>query len=189
MRIHPLLTAAVLCAAGCGAAPPPSPTPTPALMPAQPSLPASPTPTLLPAPSPSPTTAPAASPTADAFPVLRVPSGDSVEVEVEGEARLVRYIGLDAPDPGEPGFEDSRRANERLVGGKAVRLEADVQDRDSEGVLLRYVYVGGQLVNRELVRQGYARALAEPPNLTFADEFAELESQARYAGVGLWGQQ
>src|SRR6185295_15463235 len=65
-------------------------------------------------------------------------------------------------------------------------LELDAEHRDRYGRLLAYVWVGPTMVNAELVRGGYARALPIPPNLRHARLFAALESAARAARRGLW---
>jgi micrococcal nuclease len=52
--------------------------------------------------------------------------------------------------------------------------------------LLRYVYVGDVMVNAELVRQGYARARAYPPDTKYQDQLAALQREAQEAGLGLW---
>ncbi len=108
-------------------------------------------------------------------------------VEVDGEIHEVRYIGIDCPEGTEPlGLEASRK-NAELVGGKVVELERDVSETDRYGRLLRYVWVGGLLVNGELVRLGYARARAYPPDTRYQELLARWEAEARDAGRGLWG--
>jgi micrococcal nuclease len=68
-----------------------------------------------------------------------------------------------------------------------VRLEFDVQERDRYGRLLAYVYLeDGTFVNAEILRQGYGVLLTVPPNVKFAEEFLEIQRQAREAGRGLW---
>ncbi len=122
--------------------------------------------------------------------VVRVIDGDTIEVETGDR---VRYIGMDAPetvDPRKPvqcfGAEASKK-NRELVEGKSVRLKRDISDRDAYGRLLRYAYLQeGQLVNLELVRQGYARALTFPPDVEYADEFVAAEESARRSKLGLW---
>jgi micrococcal nuclease len=125
--------------------------------------------------------------------VVRVVDGDTIEVTLDGGAEDVRYIGVDTPEsvtPGEPIECFGRRAgafNERLVGGKKVRLSFDEELRDRYGRLLAYVRVGGRLVNAELLRGGFARTLTIPPNDSRAGAFARLEAAAGRAGRGLWG--
>jgi micrococcal nuclease len=129
--------------------------------------------------------------------VTRVVDGDTVKVRLAPGrgTRTVRYIGVDTPEtvkPGEPVqcFGKAASAfNERLVEGRRVRLKIGRERRDRYGRLLAYVYVRGRgnpFVNAELLRRGYARTLAIPPNTDRAGRFAELERRARNDGRGLW---
>jgi micrococcal nuclease len=110
-----------------------------------------------------------------------------------GRVERVRYIGVDTPETAKPGVpvecyaDRAHEFNERLVGGREVRLELDVEERDRYGRLLAYVYAGGAMVNAALVREGYADVLTVPPNVRFAARFRRLASEARRAGTGLWG--
>ena len=78
--------------------------------------------------------------------VVKVVSGDTIHVFVNGDVDRVRYIGVTAPDPGdgspESGDSQGREAlkfNRGLMDARNVRLELDVQERDPEGRLLAYV--------------------------------------------------
>lgn len=118
--------------------------------------------------------------------VTQVIDGDTIIIE--GNYR-VRYIGIDTPEV-YPKVEDygieAWEANRRLVGGKEVRLERDVTEKDKYGRLLRYVYVGDVFVNAELVRWGLAEAKAYPPDIKYQDYLEKLEAEARLAGRGMW---
>ncbi|HSP54769.1 MAG TPA: thermonuclease family protein, partial [Dehalococcoidia bacterium] len=71
--------------------------------------------------------------------VTRVVDGDTIEVEINGETRKLRYIGINTPetvDPRRPvecfGHEASDY-NRRLVEGKTVGLEKDISETDQFG--------------------------------------------------------
>jgi micrococcal nuclease len=125
--------------------------------------------------------------------VTRVVDGDTIVVSIGGKEFRVRYIGIDTPetvDPRRPvgcfGVEASKR-NSELVDGMTIGLERDVSETDSFGRLLRYVWVGDQMVNATLVEEGYATASAYPPDVRYSDTFVELQSEARSEERGLWG--
>jgi micrococcal nuclease len=124
--------------------------------------------------------------------VVRVVDGDTIVVRLGGREERVRYIGVDTPESVKPQTpiqcfaERASAFNARLVEGRTVRLEQDVDARDRYGRLLAYVRANGVFVNAELVRRGYARPLTVPPNVRYAGRFARLASQARAAGTGLW---
>ena len=125
--------------------------------------------------------------------VVHVNDGDTIDVRIGDRIERVRYIGMDAPEiphygvGGARAGEAASRLNQSLVGRRHVRLELDVERRDHYGRLLAYVWVGGTMVNLELVRFGYARVLTIPPNRRYARAFAAAEAAARAAGRGLWG--
>ena len=129
--------------------------------------------------------------------VTRVVDGDTVKVRLSGGrgTKTVRYIGVDTPEtvkPDEPVQCYGKQAstfNERLVEGRLVRLEVGRERTDRYGRLLAYVHLRGHgdpFVNAELLRRGYARTLAIPPNTDRAGRFAELQRLARDKGRGLW---
>lgn len=124
--------------------------------------------------------------------VVRVVDGDTVHVRVGERVEKVRYIGVNAPEVHypergeEPGGREAAEVNRTLVEGKRVRLELDVQERDRHRRLLAYVWVGGVMVNAELVRRGYAQVMTVPPNVRYQDLFLRLQRDAREAGRGLW---
>lgn len=99
----------------------------------------------------------------------------------------MRYIGIDTPEDGEPNSEIAMEANKALVEGQDVFVEQDVSITDQYGRLLLYVYLSdGTFVNDELVKRGFAIAKAYPPDVKYQELFAESQSQAMDAGVGMW---
>jgi len=126
--------------------------------------------------------------------VVRVIDGDTIEVCCIGWRReSIRYIGIDTPETSHPtkSFaaygKEAKEANRKLVDGKAVRLEFDVQQRDRHGRLLAYVYLeDGTFVNARLVEQGYAQVMTVPPNVKYQELFLKLQQDARTASRGLW---
>jgi hypothetical protein len=99
----------------------------------------------------------------------------------------VRYLGINCPEADSDMGVVASDINRALVEGKTVELEQDVSDTDEYERLLRYVYVGDLLVNAELIRLGYAHAVTLDPDLAHADEFLQLEQDARLEGRGVWG--
>jgi micrococcal nuclease len=125
--------------------------------------------------------------------VVRVVDGDTINVQIGERVEKVRYIGVNTPElrhPSrgeEPGARQAHEVNRRLVEGRRVRLELDVQARDRYGRLLAYVWVGDTMVNAELLRLGFAQVMTVPPNVRHQALFTKLQRDARAAGRGLWG--
>jgi micrococcal nuclease len=121
--------------------------------------------------------------------ITRVIDGDTVEIE---GGQKVRYIGIDTPetvDPRKPvqcfGAEASKK-NKDLVEGKIVRMEKDVTDKDKYGRLLRYVYVGDDFINVEMVKQGFAYSYSYPPDIKFQNQILQAQQEAEAGKRGLW---
>jgi len=136
--------------------------------------------------------------------VSRVIDGDTLKLE-SGER--VRLIGIDTPEMHESDklYRDSQRTGQdvrtiqalgrrayevtkKLVEGKRVSLEFDVEKYDKYGRLLAYVYLNkdGTFVNAEIIKQGYASLMTIPPNVKYADLFSKLYQEARKNKRGLW---
>ena len=137
--------------------------------------------------------------------VTRVIDGDTIEVRIEeridgagagraeiGSVEAVRLIGIDTPESVRPGTpiecfgREASAAAKTLLEGETVTLIKDVEERDSFGRLLRYVYIGAEMANSRLVVNGYASAFTYPPNVRHADLFVHLERAARDNNRGLW---
>ena len=125
--------------------------------------------------------------------VVRAVDGDTIEARIDGVLEDVRYIGVDTPEtvkPGAPVQCFGHRAsdfNRHLAEHRRARLVFGVERRDVYGRLLAYVYIGHRFANAELVRRGFARTLAIPPNTRYRALFGHLELHAAQLGRGLWG--
>ncbi len=129
--------------------------------------------------------------------VTRVIDGDTIEVEIGGEQKKVRLIGIDTPETVDPrravgcfGKEASDETK-RVLESKQVSLEKDVSETDKFGRSLRYVYLKLDdetilFVNDYLVRQGFAHALTFPPDIKYSQRFVEAQKEARESLRGLW---
>ncbi|WP_116367113.1 thermonuclease family protein [Parahaliea mediterranea] len=115
--------------------------------------------------------------------VSRVVEGDTlVVVDSDNQRHLVRLRGVDAPQPSQPFGEGARRCLEELVGGRSVRLSADMRSR--EQTLVSEVYLASRPVSQLLIQRGCAwwDTRSAPYDL----ELGRLESAARRARRGLW---
>lgn len=115
--------------------------------------------------------------------VKRVIDGDTIELE---DGTRVRYIGMDTPEAGDCFSQESTEENKKLVEGKKVKIETDVQKFDKYGRLLAYVFVGETFVNEELVRRGVAQVLTYPPDVKYTEKFVAAQKEAREKKLGLW---
>lgn len=128
--------------------------------------------------------------------LLWVIDGDTIDATVDGRRQRVRLIGIDTPETKKEntpvecyGPEATAFAQSLLPKGTALYLERDVVGRDDYGRLLAYVYRADDrvFINSEMVRQGFARLLTVPPNVSHVDDFIAVNREARTAKRGLWG--
>jgi len=126
--------------------------------------------------------------------VREVIDGDTIVLR---DGRKVRYLGINAPEHGQPYAREGTNSNRRLVGGLSVRLEFDQVREDRHGRLLAYVYatkceVRGTkcgeetLVNEQLLAEGLAHVFFMPPNTRFAERLLQVQEKAHTARRGMW---
>ena len=118
--------------------------------------------------------------------VIRVIDGDTIEVRIDGTDYMVRYIGIDTPEKDNNFGVYASNKNSELVSWKWVTLVKDVSETDQYDRLLRYVFVGDQFVNYELVVQGFAHAEDYSPDSACKNTFSDAQNQARSSEVGIW---
>ena len=135
--------------------------------------------------------------------VTKVVDGDTLHVELNGKKEKVRLIGVDTPETKHPRKgkefygEEAYLFTKNKLEGKAVFLEFDVSQRDRYGRLLAYVWTAKPkqvpiseyediMFNIQLLKKGYARLMAVPPNVKYVYLFREYATQARKEGAGIW---
>ena len=141
--------------------------------------------------------------------VVEVVDGDTMDVRYRnGSTDTVRLLGVDTPEVGaepEPaefeGVPDTESGREWLrewghrasefaraeLAGEEVRVVVDPKSdvRGDYGRLLVYVHADGDLFNRVLLEQGYARMYDS--RFSRRANFSDAEARAQTAGAGLWG--
>ena len=122
--------------------------------------------------------------------LTEVRDGDTAVTE-SGEQ--IRLIGVSAPELDECGGEEARRALVGLTANRQVYFDKDEEATDRFGRLLRYVYVRGSgksegdtMVNKEMVRLGYALESRVAPNVRHQDALRNMQTEAEREGRGLW---
>ena len=107
----------------------------------------------------------------------------------------MELIGIDTPESVHPDEEKNSKYGEQaseytkqLLEGKTVKLEFDVEEKDSYGRLLAYVYVDDIMVNKKLLEEGLAQIATYPPNVKYVDEFTKIQEEARENKKGFWAE-
>lgn len=119
--------------------------------------------------------------------VSRVVDGDTVVLD---DGTIVRYLGITAPETGEPLEEEATEANEKLTKNKTVKLEYESYTGDKFGRLLAYVFVKNKNVSLELVKKGLAKVVIlqkRKPSI-YQDQLLKAQDEAKQKKLGIWSE-
>ncbi len=151
--------------------------------------------------------------------LIRVSDGDTIVVNLDGEEESIRLIGIDTPEKFQSDKLERDDANsplskaeiqrlgkqasevtEKLVEGKWLFLELDVEERDRYRRLLAYVYFKDargdytfgderfKQLNLEIVKAGWAEPLTIPPNVRYSKDYLSASQLARSQDQGMWAE-
>ncbi len=129
------------------------------------------------------------------YDVVRTVDGDTIVLDIDGNEKTVRLIGVDAPESVHPdptrNTDDGKAASEWMseyLSGKQVYIEYGMDPTDDYGRTLAYVYMddGSTMIQEELLRAGYAATMKIQPNTKYAVRFDKDEQEAQSNQVGLW---
>tara|TARA_B110000879_G_C11024136_1_gene452112 strand:- start:156 stop:629 length:474 start_codon:yes stop_codon:yes gene_type:complete len=114
--------------------------------------------------------------------VVKIADGDTLTLLTGSNEKIkVRLAGIDTPERKQPFGSEAKQALSKLVFQKKALIEVETKDR--YGRTVGIVFVDGQNINYELVRQGMAWVYRKYTN----DEILyELEAQAKTKKTGLW---
>ncbi|MFH2036262.1 MAG: thermonuclease family protein [Candidatus Zixiibacteriota bacterium] len=122
----------------------------------------------------------------DRFRVMRIIDGDTFELE---GGDLVRLIGIDSPERGEPYYDSARILLESIILNKNINLEYSQKRRDGYGRLLGYAYIDSFFINGEIVRRGFAYVYLFRDNIRDTSQIYGLlnsQNNAINDRIGLW---
>jgi micrococcal nuclease len=117
---------------------------------------------------------------------IKVIDGDSLVVKIGSEEKVVRLIGVDAPEKNEPLYHEAKRRLEEMILNKHLILKKDVREKDKYGRALRYAYIKGKFVNAFLIEEGLAVPEIIPPDVAQAKKLLSTAHSAQKKARGLW---
>ena len=126
--------------------------------------------------------------------VSRVTDGDTIRVRDDKVEKIIRLVGIDAPEishkkwePSQPYGQAATKYLAGLVLNKTVEIKEYGQDR--YGRTLGVVFLGGKNVNLEMVKAGYAEVYRGTDAKGFdSAPYWKAEEEARAAKKGMWVQ-
>lgn len=124
--------------------------------------------------------------------VVSITDGDTLRLEVDGAELRVRLLGIDTPEINPEvecfGPEAEAALTALAPPGSTLGFMYDRERRDQYDRELLYLFAAdGTSINRELVTQGFARAVLFEPNDRYWNELQRAERAAQDARLGLWG--
>jgi endonuclease YncB( thermonuclease family) len=114
--------------------------------------------------------------------VVKIADGDTLTLLTSSSQQVkVRLAGIDTPERKQPFGNRAKQALAKLALQKQAVVEVETKDR--YGRTVGIVFVDGQNVNAELVKQGIAWVYRK-----YAKDKAlyDLEAQAKEKKLGLW---
>jgi len=122
--------------------------------------------------------------------VVTVGSGDVMLVDDGTNKVVVRIIGIDAPEDGQPVYEEAKNKLSDLILGRKVILKYSLHNlKDEAGYFPARVFIGGKDVGLSLLENGFAW-YNEKDEYFFEKkddkENVKAEADAQVAKLGIW---
>src|SRR3989344_3149708 len=115
--------------------------------------------------------------------VTKVVDGDTVVI---AGGQRVRLLSIDTRERGENCYNEAKQRLEELLLLKNITLERDKEDEDRYDRLLRYIYLGDEMINLRMIEEGLAVAYIYEPNVKYRSAFLEAENAARSENGCVW---
>ncbi|MBP9758126.1 thermonuclease family protein [Candidatus Dojkabacteria bacterium] len=126
----------------------------------------------------------------DKYLVDRVIDGDTIDVVIGENVQRIRMIGIDTPElKGKDCFAlDAKLKLTNLIDGKEVEIKSDPtqENKDRYGRLLRYVYLDGVDINREMIKSGFAKEYTYEKAYVNQLEYRTAQIEANVNDLGIW---
>lgn len=133
---------------------------------------------------------------ADSVMLSKCTDGDTAHFMIDGKDKTVRFLAIDTPETVKPntpvqpyGKEASNRTCSLLKQADTIRLEYESEKTDKYGRLLAWVFVDDQLLQLDLIENGYAKVAYIYGDYKYTDILQQAESKAKKNKVGLWSEE
>ena len=130
------------------------------------------------------------------YQVIRIVDGDTIVIKYDGKYEKVRLLCVNTPESVHPDKKQNipmgkvaSKYTQKKLTGKDVNLEFEIDNlRGNYGRLLAYVFVDGENLNLDLVRQGLSPYYTKyGKSQKYDSEFRMAEKQARKGKLNIWG--
>lgn len=122
--------------------------------------------------------------------------GDTAHFMINGEDKTVRFLAVDAPETVKPntpvqpyGKEASNHTCNLLKSADTIRLEYEKEKTDKYGRVLAWIFVDEQLLQLDLIQNGYAKVAYIYGDYKYTSQLEKAEKEAKKNKVGLWSEE
>ena len=124
--------------------------------------------------------------------------GDTIKVIINKEIKTVRMLAIDTPESVKPenkieyyGKEAGEYTCNKIKKAKKIELEYDENSdkADKYDRILAWVFIDGNLLQKELVEKGYAKVAYLYGNYKYTDILKEKQEIASAKGIGIWNEE
>lgn len=121
--------------------------------------------------------------------------GDTAKFIIDGKEYSTRFLAVDTPETKHPtkgvepfGKEASSYTCSTLKNASKIVLEYDNNStkEDKYGRRLAWVFVDGKLLQKSLIKKGYAKVAYLYADYKYTDELKKAEEVAKNKKVGVW---
>lgn len=122
--------------------------------------------------------------------------GDTAKFNISGEEKKVRFLAVDTPETKHPtkgeepfGKEASNYTCNRLKKAKKIELEYDGNKEDKYGRTLAFIFVDDKLLQKDLVKNGYAKVAYLYKKYEYTDILKGAEENAKKNKKRIWNEE
>ncbi len=121
--------------------------------------------------------------------------GDTARFIIDNEVKSTRFLAINTPEikhgkkKAEPyGNEASKYTCKRLKDAKEIKIEYDdnADKTDKYGRVLGWIFVDDELLQEDLVKNGYAEVKYLYGDYKYTKELQELEKKAKKDKLNMW---
>lgn len=132
---------------------------------------------------------------AESVKFVRCVDGDTAVVKIDKEEKKIRFLAVDTPETKHPakgkeagGETASEYTCYKLKNAKKLEIEYDPKSNkeDKYGRTLVWLYVDGELFQKDLISNGYAEVAYIYGKYNYVDELCSLQKEAINNKLGIW---
>lgn len=127
--------------------------------------------------------------------LVKCVDGDTAQFLINNKKKKTRFLAINTPESVHPtkevepfGKESSSYTCDKLTNAKTIVLEYDENagKEDKYGRLLAWIFVDGELLQKDLISKGYAEVAYLYGDYKYTEELKEEQTKAQNNKLGIW---